>query len=315
VRSGAATTPLARSAPLSRLEIDSRSPRLPGGHSSAVHVAASAVELTTRHAVEGHFADSPRAKGTHGIYYVGKVLSEAPLSDAWRDRFPCTVVTWQNGDRADISASELLALDEVVIPAWAAQHSPPRRQPPPTYGHHREARSTAPIVSLSDTPGFAYDRFVKKINVMNLIGAASNQDLWLFHFSATPKNPLYYRAHSESHAWVAPLDLKRVAGLRCDFLGKAESQFYLLDHEHAVIRWLCLLREFSNQYPSTIKRDHVEATWRVASKEWYKLDDLLSEWANDRTLPPELKPPTDQNGGLTRFHCTSLVTRTTLSSE
>ena len=88
VRSAVATTSIARAATASRHDRNSRPPRRPDGNSSAMDLAARAVELTAQGAIERHFADSPRANEALGIYYVGKVLSDAPLSDSCRDRFP-----------------------------------------------------------------------------------------------------------------------------------------------------------------------------------------------------------------------------------
>jgi molecular chaperone HtpG len=78
----------------------------------------TAAQEVAQQAVSEHLAQASRAKGPRGIYYVGKVLSLAPVSDAWRDALPGTVVTWQGERRTDISVSQLLSLRQIVIPAW-----------------------------------------------------------------------------------------------------------------------------------------------------------------------------------------------------
>ena len=226
------------------------------------------------------------------------------------------MTTWRNGVRLDISAEELLALEEIMIPAWIAPEAGSSRASRPMKCHPRDVDSIAPIVSVVDVPGFCQDRFLEMVNRMNLIGAAAKkEDLWLFHFSATKANADIYRAHGESHGWVAPIELKQAAGLRCDFLGEVRSQFYVLAREHPVTRWLAHLRESSRANPLTIKPEYVEMLWRTAATEWFNLDDLLAKWANDPKVPTEFKPPTEKNSGLTRFNCTSLISRTTVSAD
>jgi molecular chaperone HtpG len=314
VRSGAATSPLTRLAPEDRLELEliSRPRRRGDSHSRTTSLAVSAVELTTRAAVERHLADSPRVKHSRGIYYIGNVLSGAPLSDAWRDQFPGTVATWQCGNRLDISVAELLALNEIVVSAWTVPDRISRQPRAPMNRHPREIASVVPIVSLSDTPGFCNERFVEKINGMSLIGAESSEDLWLFRFSATETHSEFYRGHSESRSWVVPIDLEGAAVLECDFLGRAGTNFYILDRKHPVMRWLCVLRERSQNDPANIKAEHVDAAWLAASTAWYKMDDLLSRWNNAPNIPPELKPPGDNNGGVLRFYYKTLITRPTV---
>lgn len=312
VRSAAATVPLARAVPLSGREFGRYSRRISSDRSGTVRLAASAVELTTHIAVERHLADSPRAKGARGIYYTGKVLSGAPLSDTWRNQFPGTVVTWQNGLRVDISVAELLELNEVVIPAWMSRNSvldEPRAQ---MERHPKDILSIVPIVSWSDTPSFSDERFLAKINGMNLIGLETIRDLWLLHFSETESSPEFYRAHRDSRAWVVPTDLKEVSALRCEFLGKAGTYFYILNQNHEIVRWLCLLRDYSSKDPTIVKPEHVEAAWHKASTAWYEMDDLLVRWANSPDIPDELKPPTNTKRHLWAFSCAQLDSHATV---
>jgi len=276
----------------------------------AMSLALSAVQTTTRVAVERHFADSQRTKGSRGIYYVGKVLSGAPLADAWRDQFPATVVTWQNRKRVDISVAELLALDDVVIPAWTIPYSDKPR--PQLKRHPREIALDVPIVSWSDTPRFCDDRVLERIDSMNLIGVETIEDLWLLHFSTVQCSPGFYRAHQESRAWVVPIDLKGVAALRCEFLGSAGSYFHLLNQHHEMIEWLCRLREYSRKNPSIVKCEHVEAAWKTASTAWYSMRDLVLRWADSKTIPDDLKPPRNRDGVLLAFGNAELYSRATL---
>ncbi len=315
VRSGTATSPLARSEPLNRLELAHRSHRRAGRHSGAMSLAASAVELSTRVAVQRHLADSPRANGPRGIYYAGKVLSGAPLSNDWRDQFPQTVVTWQNGNRVDVSVAELLALEEVVIPAWTVRHAGPGQPAPPGIRYPREVRSAVPIISFSDTPSFSDERFVEKINGMNLIGAESSEDLWLLRFSATETNPGFYRAHSEGNSWVVPIDLNGATGLRCRFLVQGTLHFYMLDREHPIMRWLRLLRERSEKDAPDVNPEHVEVAWRTASTSWYQMRDLMLKWANSPSVPPALKPPYDKDQRLRHLFCEDLISRATVPRD
>ena len=261
------------------------------GHSPVQELAAFAVHSTTRTAIEGHLSASPRAKGAKGIYYVGNVLSEAPLLDPWRDQFPCTVVTWQRGRRTDISVAQLLVLNEVVVSMWFGPHDPlARRDPPPVKQHPSAVNSIVPIVSTADVPSFARDRLIKKIHNMNLIGLEASEDLWLLHFSTDQTAPGFYRSHHETPGWVVPVDLKGGVLFDCRDLGEGGTYFILLARDHDITRWLALLREHAKIAPTIVVPEHVEAAWLAASKTWWRLPELIKKWSELPTIPTKVKP-------------------------
>jgi hypothetical protein len=275
-------------------------------------LAASAVEKTAWVAVEQHLANSPRAQGPRGIYYVGKVLSKAPVSDVCRDQFPRTVVTWQKGNRVDISVAELLALNEIAIPGWAVPFSPwdePRRV---MTRHPREVSSAVPIVSWWDTPRFAHMRFRQKLYKMNLVGISADEDFGLLNFRESEPSSGWYRAHVDSPSWVVPVSLGGFGAFRCKFLDEAGSWFGLLDSGHEVLQWLVALRETAAREPATIDAAHVEALWFSAADKPYEVRQRMIQWDRSPEVRPELKPPRDNNGNLVTFHYTDLTSYETV---
>ncbi len=322
VRSSAATVPIARSGRVNRRKLGNRIRDDYGADAGAISFAASAVEMTVQVALERHLADSQRAKGARGVYYVGRVLSGAPAPDLWRENFPGTVVTWQNGMRVDLSVADLLALNEVIIAAWmspyTASEEPLQKKKP----HPREVSSAAPIVSWSDAPSFSIDRVRAMINGMNLIAAETRDDLWLLHFSAAQSGPGFFRVHANGNAWITPTNLVdrvslggRVAGLRCEFLGESSSRFFLFDQDHEVFQWLCQLREYSKNNADLVSPEYAETAWHCASNEWYKMSDLLARWATSTAIPAELKPPMTKEGRMVRYVVEELHSRATVARD
>jgi hypothetical protein len=218
------------------------------------------------------------------------------------------------GRRVDISVAQLLALKEIVVPAWSVPYPLSRRPHPPMNRHPRDVSCAVPIVSISDTPRFCDERLADKIIGMSLIAAEPWDDLWLFRFSATETNSALFRAHSETFSWVVPVDLGEFVGLRCEFLGRVAAYFHILCRDHALMRWLFLLRERANKGADHVNAQHVEAAWHTAATEWYNMSDLLVLWGNSRSVPPELKPPSE-NGSLLSFRCGELVSRQTVTHD
>ena len=150
---------------------------------------------------------------------------------------------------------------------------------------------------------------------MNLIGLDLNDDLWLLHFSQTHTHPRFCKAHKESDGWVVPFNLQGNACLDCEFSGVAGRSFYILDHEHEIIRWLVRLRETIEENPPPVSLEDVETAWQTASTKWYMMDALLRRWSKSPNVPDELKPPKDRNGNVVSYRNSELRTRRTVSSE
>jgi len=277
-------------------------------------VGLQAVCDAAQRAVENHLAESTRAKGERGALYVGRVLSGAPVDNAWRDQYAGTVVTWRNGRREDISVAELLALEDIVYAAWA--NIPPhwrKEQAPPMRQHPKDVRSFLPIVSWSDTPSFSDDRFEEKIHNMNLCDVERHDDLWLFTFSDSKKGPGFERAHPNSPSWVAPVSFGGASGVNLSpSLGK---HFVILDRDDKIIRWLFSLRVAAKAQQGVIDPASVEACWLTAADRPFKLSELIAKWAEDPRVPEGLKPPTDGRGSLLRLNVVDLHGRSTLRGK
>ena len=308
VRSRMAKLPVARWGPPNQGEFDDGSHR-----SDACQIAAAAVNATARAAVEHHCANSARARGNEAPYYIGKVLALAPLDRTWREGYPGTVVTWQNGRRRDISVKELLALNEVAIAAWLLPYSTRGQRHSMPTSHPKDTSSNVPVVSWSDTPAFSHDAFRKRLSAMNLVGVVSSGDLWLLKFSAANAIDGWYLAHPRSTSWVVPLPLQGLGALRCEFLGSAGNYLHLLAAEHAAIKWLSHLTEIAKRPGSPVQAVDIEAFWYIAADQPYFVRDWLEKWDRSPSVPPELKPPKSKDGRLVDFSYSELSSVRTLA--
>jgi hypothetical protein len=274
--------------------------------------AERAVEGEARRVVERHLAESLRAKGEFGALYRGRVLSAAPVADAWRDQYPGTVVTWRSGQREDISVAQLLALQDLVFAAW------PKfwlgRPPPgePTKRHPKDVHSSLPIVSWSDTPRFSDERFRDKVLGMNLCGIEWHGDLCLLTFSNTTTDAEFERAHANSFSWVAPLWDADVCGISVNSLCSGSKNFYILNRNYQVVRWLSRLRVAAMAQPPEVDSAAVEACWLTAASNYWEVSDLMAAWEANPRVPEALKPPKEGRGSLGRFHLNEVGSRSTL---
>ena len=149
VRTGAAAATMARSGGHRPGGGTGRWDRLDGAVAGP-NPAGSAVREAAQRAIQKHLDASPRVAAPEGAYYVGSVLSAAPVNDAWRDIIPGTVVSWCRGKREDLSVAELLALDGIVIPAWSIPGYLRRKSPPPPNDtQERSFSKSRSLVSLT----------------------------------------------------------------------------------------------------------------------------------------------------------------------
>jgi hypothetical protein len=178
--------------------------------------------------------------------------------------------------------------------------------------HPRDVAAAVPIVSWSDIPSFCQERFLRKITEMNLINVDVSGDLLILRFSAARGHPGFYRSHGKSIGWVVPTDLKGNAALQCNFLYQDGEYLSLLDQNHPVVRWLCLVRERAKEDPVGVEPIHIEAVWKTVARSPFEMDKVLERWNKNNEIASELKPPTDENGILLRFEYADLVSRRTL---
>ena len=283
-------------------------------YNEAPSTAMRAVHEVARHVVEEHFAGSARAKGKRGAIYKGSVLSAAPLADDWRDKYPGTVVTWLSGRREDISVTQLIALDDLVVAAWPKSFS--RREiVRPMKRHPKDVKSILPVVSFGDTPGFSDKRFREKIWGMNLCSLERQDDLWLFTFSNQRTNPDFERVHTKGCSWVVPALRDGEAGFDLDDLSYPGEHFSVLNREYEVVRWLYQLRAAARSKSPTVDSAAVEACWLTATQSWWYMSDIIAKWESDPRVPDELKPPKDSNGNLVPFRLPDLGGRSTVEGE
>jgi hypothetical protein len=280
--------------------------------SGFVSRAGEAAREVARRVVDVHLAESPRARGEFGALYRGRVLSAAPVPDAWRDQYPGTVVTWRSGQREDISVAQLLALDDLVFAAW--RKSWLGRPPPgePTKRHPKDVHSSLPIVSWSDTPSFSDERFRDKVHRMNLCGVQWHGDLCLLTFSSTTTDAEFKRAHPNSFSWVAPLWDAEVCGISVDALCLGVNHFCILNHNYRVVRWLSRLRVAAMAQPAEVDSADVEACWLTAANKYWEVSYLMAAWEANPRVPEALKPPKEGRGSLGRFHLNEVGSRSTL---
>ena len=238
----------------------------------------------------------------------GKVFSIAPVAQEWRDNYPGTVVTWRNGQREDISVTELLALNDIAFAVWDLQSQRSKNTPSKVLRHSRELDIPIPIVSWSNTPAFSDERLTRKLNKMNLYDLEKHDDLWLLKFSDTQVGAGFTRAHSSSHSWIVPFSLGDVTALNIKPLEPRGGlgYFLLLNPMDSIVKWLSKIQiEPINSIADTA----IEACWNTALNEHYKMRELMQRWENDPRIPEEMKPPKDEQGRLHYFYVNNLNSR------
>ena len=280
-------------------------------YNGAYETAALAVQEAARLAVESHLAQSVRANGNLGTLYKGRVLSVAPLADAWRDHYPGTVVIWRKGQREDITVAQLLGIDELAVATWPRPivHTGPLQ---PIKRHPRDIKSMNAVVSWADIPPFSRERFGDKIRGMNLCGIQRQDDLWLFTFSDKSTGLGFERVNANSASWIAPQVPGTEFGVELDDLGPTGRLMCVLNRDCQLVQWLSMLRAAACMKPPHIETAAVEACWQTAAERWYDMSDVLARWDSDPSVPEELRPPKDSRGDFALYRPFNLGGRSTL---
>jgi molecular chaperone HtpG len=250
-----------------------------------------AAEATARRALEKHLAVSRRAEGLQGAYYIGEVISASPTSDEWRNKFPKSVLMWQDARQRTASVEELLAIDEVVVVA----RNPYRRKEGDTiHAVLAEASRDAPAICWHDTPSFAHRELAEKLRNMNLVNLRAIDSLYLLTFSAGRSNASYLRLEIESVCWVLPRLPSSSLRLRCDFMPYGK-RITLLNGSSAFIKWLLKIRRASGRKHPVIQPADVKAILDLVADRPFELDAALNAWDRSPSVPRQLKPPKIKN--------------------
>lgn len=288
VRSETANLSLARTASDRTRQRNWRAVPAGVGISDASSLAARAVHETVAKAVELHFSETPRCKRSNGIYYVGRVLSEAPLSDLFRDQYPSTVITWGSGERDDISVSKLQELTDLIIIGWPQPYG--RSNTQPQRPHPRDFQATVPIISPADIPMFARGRFWRNLVTMNLHQVENTDGVWMLHFSSSTTNTNILRVPGSRSSWVSSLDLDGLPMIRLDSSGSG-IKVSVVNVKNEVAAWVLRLSEVSTCDPMLVSPEHVEALWKCMIETPYSVKDLAGVWMKSSSVPEDLKPP------------------------
>lgn len=278
-------------------------------------LAEAVMEEVAQEAVSAHLATAARAKGPLGVYYVGKVLAEAPVSNAWRDAYPETVVTWRAGCRVDCSRAELLAMDELDIAVWDVPSHYGEQPVPPAKCLPRDVMSHLPIVAWGDLPAFGGGAIAKRVGSMNLVGVERHDDLYLLRFSASRSNQLFQRAHPDYHSWFGPISTVGSASLIAAPLGDSSRHFQVFEKDHPLSQWLLKLRETATSGQCAVDPRLAEALYITTSRYMFDGSKLLERWVADPDLPDTMKPPRDARGRLTWWGTEVLTSRRTVTAS
>jgi hypothetical protein len=292
--------------PLSRSESANSTPGEVGNVPATL--ATDAIEETARIAVDSHLRQSERALKAAGVYYTGEVLSAAPLPRHWQSNYPGTVVTWQDGNRVDISFSELLTKEEIAIATWRV----PSRYAdiPPAKCHPREISSPAPIVSLADIPKFAQGEFQDRWTAMNLVRVDIQQDLWLLTFSTQSSPTSLFEKVPDSNAWIGASFSDSFSALQYRL---TPNDFVLLNRSDPIVNWLIRLRDAAAVDSSVVDQKYAIAAWQTASKKPWDMRTLIALWDENPNVPLDLRPPRKEDGQLIRHDYRDLIGRYTVA--
>ncbi len=269
--------------------------------------------MVAQEKIEEHFAESRRANCEKGILYKGSVLSSAPVSDIWRNNYPGLVVTWQNGQRKDISVAEMLAFKEFVFAVWSLNFYQQQFVLKPIKCHPAEVQSSFPIISWADIPEFSDDRLKMKIRKMNLFKMEVCDDLWLFTFTDAPTAcSEVVRVHPQSPSWVTSWDFVGMSGVNLADIGPVGDGLNIFDSADPVIQWLKKLRSVTISQPQLIDLATVEFLWQTTAQAPWKMSEIIQKWNDDPKVPTDLKPPKNSQGSLFRLNIKELRGRSTL---
>jgi molecular chaperone HtpG len=287
VRSPHVTIPLAREASSPDAVIHP----LKGPRSDTVAIAQRAVMQRAQQVISQHLQDSVRSKHSHGVYYINDVLSVAPVDNEWRDRFPGTILMWDNGRQKRISAVELLAAENLTLAAWSGIRTWSSDPWPAMRAHPQDARSRN-IVSWGDVPQFASERLREKCFSMSLGKVSVERDLWLFEFSSSGSDSKTRIFDGRPWFPVAGLPSKSPFIHIKDFRSHSQA-FALFLEEHPIVKWLRHLLAASSADTPLIELKTVYACWDTAANRTYEMRKLVERWKDSRDVPDHLKPPSN----------------------
>jgi hypothetical protein len=308
-RTAVGGVPLSRSLPnLGNATAHSRQPRSNGGADVGTLAESVAADIA-QEAVSAHLATARRATGPLGIYYLGAVLTAAPVSQVWRTAFPGTVVTWRAGSRVDCSVADLLAMDELDLAVWASPVYLIDRPPPPIQCLPQNVKSSVPIVAWGDLPDFVDGAMKSKLHSMNLLGVERHADLYLLRFSACKSDDNVQRAHPKYLSWFAPLSVLGIASLIVDPLKDYPRQFHVFDKDHPISQWLIKLRKASLSKQVEVDTQLADILYAENMRDMHVGHKLLQRWIDDPEVLDKNKPPMETKGRLIRCSTVWLASR------
>lgn len=275
-------------------------------------LAQSASEDVVQEAVEAHLATAERAKGDQGCYYVGKVLSVAPVSDPWRTDYPGTIITWDRGERIDRSAAELLALDCYALAYWVVPFRVGNEPYPPMKRHPSTSSLDCPILSMRDTPEFVEDRLKERSRGMTVVFVKAQDDLWLIVFGQTTTNVSPERVIPDAPWYLADLGADGPMAVWPGPGNVGSKLWSLLNTANPYVQWLIRLHDASDATPGAVDPAAVLAAWRVLAEYPYKLDDCVARWRTATGLRSDLLPPTESEAERGFHHYLDVVERRTI---
>lgn len=281
-----------------------------GSPNSIQYLAQAEIASAAEKLVAAHLVNSKRAQGIAGCYYLGRVLSGAPVSENWRNQYPGTIITWRSGVRVDCSADELLSLPRFFV-AYSTRVS---RFPMQRTKEERVSMSSVllphPIISFRDTPTFVDKALVEKIGSMTLGSVTVIGNLWFLEYGEKNGAGGVERAYSDKAWWIVNLP-DREEGVISPMYGSAGgASWALLNRTNPFVEWLLRLRKAVDEPKKRISDAAVRAAWKCITEQSYDFDDLLERWYCDKDIPKDLLPPTDPKDSKrpTRFIHTSCLT-------
>jgi hypothetical protein len=312
VRSPSARTPMSRVAAAEQLWRGPADANPGATETNVLDLAQRAIESVADGVVVAHLKASRRAAGDLGCYYVGRVLSSAPVSDKCRRGYPKTIITWRSGTRVDCSLEEVLSFDAIVLAYWNVGFHL-RGQPfPPIKRHPSSISGSPPIVSLQDTPKFADDILVERLNSMEVGSVRTDEDLLLIEFRIAPAGTSVQRAFPDKHWWIVDLSDQKRPFLTPDPGAPGGAFWSLFKLGTPQLEWLLRLRAEALEPAPRVSPSAVRSVWQTAAGSPWNWDDIIRRWQGDPTLPKDLKPHENaQERGLSylTLGCRSTVPR------
>lgn len=307
VRSSAAVVPIARKG-FRRNESFIKGSSTDQGD---VHkLANDAISASVESAVSQHLATTKRIKSPRGFYYLGKVLSHAPVSKTWRNSYPGTCISWRDGEKLPMSADEVFNLETFQLAYWNPNSKLFDRTPGPPKVFPKTVKTGLPIFSPADFPAFVDSQMEEHIKAFCFSDLRIFDDLWLITFSRIP-NTNIRRIYPTANWWLWDFSAEIISVIVAR-RHRNNDWWFIVNRQHPIVKWALNLEKAVERHEPWLTESMVSAVWRDLAVSGYSWRDLIAKWNAAEDVPAAFKPGPDIGNSTPLLGEQELITRQTI---